>query len=440
MATDAPESLATSTIFFLYETALAVGFVFFIPYALFRMVRTPAVRAGIGQRLSLRCGTQMPETGSRPIWIQAVSLGEVKSVTPLVRKINERSTCPVLLTTTTETGSRTARETLGDRNAIAYFPLDFSVIVKRTLNHVRPRAVVLFETEIWPNFIRAAHSLDIPITIVNGRISEKSFRSYRLIPGVFKNALSRVTFAGMQSAADAERALALGARPETVRVYGNIKFDSVPAVPSSERVERLREELMLEDGAPLIVAGSTHKGEEEAVLAAYRKVLSRFPRTRLLIAPRHPERFDGVESVIRAAGFDVRRRSGLRGKLMTDSAPVILLDTIGELACVYALASLAFVGGSLVKVGGHNIIEPASLGRPVLFGPHMHHFEDVKQSFLSEGAAVKVNDEHELCAAIMKLIEEPSYCRRLGEAAKRVVEAHRGATERYFSAIERYLW
>ncbi len=239
----------------------------------------------------------------------------------------------------------------------------------------------------------------------------------------------------MQSRRDAERAIALGARPEVVKVCGNMKFDAAPTPPSAEEIEALRLELMLEKDAPLIVAGSTHEGEETAILEVYREVLSKIPRARLLLAPRHPERFDAVEELIRSMGFEVWRRSRSGG---ADSRAVILLDTIGELARVYALASAGFVGGSLVGIGGHNIIEPAALGKPVLFGPFMHHFEDVRDAFLSESAAVCVKDGKELLHAILSLLENPSRAESLGEAARHVVETNRGATDRYFHALQKY--
>ncbi len=432
------ESVADSAAFLAYDVAFALASGIFVPYALLRMLGTSSFRAGIAQRLSLRASPQNGQFDADPLWVQAVSLGEVKSVAPLVRKINESRARPVLLTTTTETGFRVAAELLEAKNAVAFFPLDFSLIVKRVLTRVRPHAVVLFETEIWPNFIRTSSRLGIPICIVNGRISEKSFRSYRLIPKIFKSAFQRISFAGMQSPRDAERAIALGVNPETVKVCGSMKFDAMPAPPTPEQIENMRKELTLADDAPLIVAGSTHEGEEKAVLSAYRRILGRVPTARLLIAPRHPERFDSVEALTRDEGFAIRRRSK-RGQNGGITNPVILLDTIGELARVYALASVSFVGGSLANIGGHNIIEPASLGIPVLFGPHMYHFEDVKEVFLSESAAICVGNETELFGAILSVLEEPSQAKALGNAAQRVVDANRGATDRYFQALQRYL-
>jgi len=438
---DKPQhSISTSAAFLAYETALAVGFIaLFTPYALLRMIRTTAYRAGLAERLSLRPETQERNRGANPVWIQAVSMGEVKSVAPLVRRINAGAERSVLLTSTTETGFRVANEMFGTDNAISYFPIDFTPIVKRRLSRIRPRVIVLFETEIWPNFIRAATSMQIPVSIVNGRISEKSFRHYRLIPRIFRNVFSMIDYAGMQSSRDADRAVALGARPEIVCTCGNMKFDAAPAPPTPRETEDLRRQLMLGQNDILIVAGSTHEGEELSVINAYKAVLPRFQCARLLVAPRHPERFDEVESLIRKAGLKVWRRSRRDVRTESNSGSVILLDTIGELASVYGLASLTFVGGSLTKVGGHNIIEPAALGKPLLFGPHMHHFEDVKDAFLSRNAAICVNDEKELILAVSNLLEKPSEAKALGEAGRRVVEENRGATDRYFEALKRYL-
>jgi 3-deoxy-D-manno-octulosonic-acid transferase len=423
-----------------YEIISAALFTgLFAPYALLKMIGAPAFRMGIRQRLSLPSGMDAAEITPESVWIQAVSLGEVKSVAPLVHKISVDGATPVFLTSTTETGFRAAEQLSGKNVATAYFPLDFSPIVNRVLSRVRPRAIVLFETEIWPNLIRAASSLQIPISIVNGRISEKSRRYYAMLPWIFKHVLSKISFAGMQSQKDAERIIALGARPEAVDICGNVKFDSAPSTPPREDIERLRAALALEEDAPIIVAGSTHEGEETAVLNAYRKILAKFPRARLVLAPRHPERFDDAEAAIRRAGLSALRRSNPGAVGPSDLKPVALLDTIGELAYIYSLASVSFVGGSLAKIGGHNIIEPASMGKPVVFGPFMHHFEDVKEAFLSEGAAICVGDEDELHRVMQRLLEQPEEARALGEAAKRVVATNRGATDRYFEALKKYL-
>lgn len=433
------ESLYTSAAFVAYEVISAAAFtLLFTPYALFRMIGTPAFRAGLGQRLSLRTGMETAEIEPDPIWIQAVSLGEVKSVAPLVRKISEDAGQPVFLTSTTATGFYAAKKLLASQKANAYFPLDFSPIVKRMLSFVRPRAIVLFETEIWPNFIRTARSRGIPVSIVNGRISERSYRYYRAVPKIFKHVLSQISFAGMQSQMDAERVLALGARADAVQVCGNVKFDSAPPLPPTEKIEKLRAELQLGKDAAVIVAGSTHEGEEAVLLEAYKRILPKLGHARLVFAPRHPERFDAVESTIRSAGFPVLRKSKAETADGSDPNAVILLDTIGELAQVYALASVTFVGGSLAKVGGHNIIEPASIGKPVVFGPFMHHFEDVKEAFLSEKAAISVADEEQLYHTMLNLLENPQRARAMGEAAGRVVEANRGATDRYYQALRKF--
>jgi 3-deoxy-D-manno-octulosonic-acid transferase len=433
------ESFSTTAAFLVYDLAVSTAVVFFLaPFALLKMIRTPAYRSGIGQRLSLQTG-MAAKAEKAPVWIQAVSVGEVQSVAPLVEDLNSRTNLPVYLTTTTETGRRMADKLQGTINGTGYFPLDLGSIARRALSRVRPRLVVLFETEIWPNFIRAASSLRIPVAIINGRISEKSFRHYQLVPRIFGNAFSLVTYAGMQSHRDAERVLALGVKPEAVDVCGNMKFDSSPAPPSPDEIEELRAVLGLNQDSPLVVAGSTHEGEETAVIRAYQRVLRQSPQARLLIAPRHPERFDSVEASIRSAGLSVLRRSTCGSEAPSGTEAVILLDTIGELARVYALAYVAFVGGSLANIGGHNIVEPASMGKPVLFGPHMHHFEDIKDAFLSESAALCVNNEDELFRALSRLLDKPAVAESLGKAAMRVVEANRGATERYFAAIQEIL-
>jgi 3-deoxy-D-manno-octulosonic-acid transferase len=437
MREHSPELTTPAVSFKAYTLALGAGLLIFSPYALLRMIRTPAYRAGIAQRLSLHIAAPQNARNGGPVWIQAVSMGEVNSVIPLVRRISSACKAGVFFTTTTQTGYSVARQKLGNHDTISYFPLDLGFIVKRVLGQVKPRVIILFETELWPNLIRTATALRTPVLLINGRLSQRSFRFYRLMSRTFAEAISRISFAGMQSRADADRILALGARTEAVSVCGNVKFDLVPPTVSLQETAELRRALALGD-APVIVAGSTHEGEERVLLAAYRELRGKLPNVRLLLAPRHPERFDSVEAMARDFGFAVHRRSR-PGAETSNPDTVVLLDTIGELARMYSLASVAFVGGSLAKIGGHNIIEPASMRKAVLFGPHMHHFEDVKEAFLSEGAAICVGNERDLLATLAHLLEEPVEARRLGEAARKVVEANQGATDRYFRAIEKYL-
>ncbi len=434
------ESFFASAAFATYEIGFGAAVFLFAPYALFKMISTPAYRAGLAQRFSFSIGHDSQCGGASPVLIQAVSLGEVKSVAPLLHLISERTSHCVHVTTTTQTGQRVARELLSPANSVSYFPLDFTWTTRRVLEQIRPRAIVLFETEIWPNFIRSASRKNIPVLIVNGRISERSFRYYRLFPWIFRRTLARINRIGMQTGADAERVVALGADPRVVQVCGNMKFDSVSEPPSGEQVEEIRQALSLPKEAILIVGGSTHEGEEAALLKAFQRLRARNPDIYLLLAPRHPERFDDVETLIRNEGFEVVRRSKHLGSRRSPCAgAVFLLDTIGELVQVYPLASIAFVGGSLVDVGGHNIIEPASLGRPVLFGPHMQNFKNIKEHFLSEHAALCVNSAEELYRCMHMLLEQPEEAAALGEAARKVVERNRGATMRYFELLRDFL-
>lgn len=434
------DPLGTSAAFAVYELAFAAGALAFAPYALVKMLYTPAYRAGLSQRLSLKIVGRAENGAASPVWIQTVSVGEVKSAAPLVRALLQGADCAVRLSTTTFTGQRVARELFPDAVEVGYFPLDFRWVARRVLSRIQPQVVVLFETELWPNFIRTADASKIPVVIVNGRISEASFRYYRMLPWIFRATLSRVSHMGMQSAADAERIIALGANPDAVTVCGNMKFDAVGEAPSRERIEDIRRELLLPHGAPLIVGGSTHEGEEKALLKSLSRIQARRPEVRLLIAPRHPERFEEVERLIRDEGFDVLRRSKPSSPAASPGPKtVILLDTIGELAQVYALASIAFVGGSLADVGGHNIIEPASMGKPVVFGPHMQNFKDVKDAFLLRQAALCIGSEEELHEEVEALLGHHDRARQLGDAARKVVESNRGATLRYLQIVISFL-
>jgi 3-deoxy-D-manno-octulosonic-acid transferase len=440
MMDDKQGSTLTFAAFTAYQAAFFTGALFFAPYALVKMLNTPAYRAGLSQRLSLKIVPNKRGDACRPVWIQAVSLGEVKSVAPLIRKIAEKTDCPIRLTTTTETGHQMARELFSSTAGISYFPLDFRWATNRILSRIRPRVLVLFETEIWPNLIKTAVALGIPVVVVNGRISESSSRWYRLLGPIFHYSFSHISRLGMQSASDAERAVALGAEPGAVSVCGNMKFDAVADPPSADRVEQARRTFLLPKNAPLIVGGSTHEGEEKALLHVLKRIQAVRPEVRLLLAPRHPERFDDVEAFIHLEGFKVLRRSNCAGLAHApDPHTVILLDTIGELAQTYSLSSVSFVGGSLTNVGGHNIIEPASLGKPVVFGPYMHHFKDIKEVFLAEQAAVCVASEEELYHQITRILKSPTKANELATAALRVVKNNRGATNRYFALLKDFL-
>ena len=419
----------------LYRVGLAAFLATQAPRLLVRYVRAGRYREGLAQRLgrALPALPQAPD-GRGPIWIHAVSVGEAAAARPLVARLRAaRADLPVVLSTVTDTGQAVARSLLPEIPTF-YFPFDFAGPVARSLAHVRPRLVVLMETELWPTFLLACRRRRIPILLANGRVSRRSFARYTRVRRLLAPALTGIASFCMQSREDAQRITALGADPGRVAVLGNVKYDLDPGQPAR------RADFELPDGVPLLIAGSTHRGEEEAVLRAYALAREATPGLRLLLAPRHPERAPEVEALVRRAGHACRLRSALRESAApAGEAPVIVLDTVGELLGLYALATVAFVGGSLVAWGGHNPLEPAVWGRPVLFGPHMGNFQAMAEAFLARGAAVQVPDAAALGATVRALLADARRREMLGRAAAGVLAEHRGATQGIVRAIEALL-
>jgi 3-deoxy-D-manno-octulosonic-acid transferase len=424
----------------LYTVGLLAAFLAMTPRLLWRYGRGGAFRAGIGQRR----GRYAPEDlaglrGRRPFWLHAVSVGEVLAVSELLAALRERRPDrPVLVSTVTETGQALAAERLAAAHARIYFPFDLPGCVRRAVGTIQPRLVLLAETELWPNFLRACRDRLIPVVLVNGRISPRSFPRYRLARPFLRRVLGDLTLCLMQTDADAERLRSLGAPADRVRVTGNLKYD-LRAVPVSAAERRAwLTSLGIPEGAEVLLAGSTHRGEEEAAVAALSALRQAYPEARLILAPRHPERLAEAEAAAGAAGFASGRWSS-RPFAPSFRPPVIVVDTVGELARLYALGTVVFVGGSLAPVGGHNILEPAQHGCPILFGPYMANFSEMANAFLAEGAAVQVPDASGLAAHVLALARNPTGAKRLGEAAAALLERHRGATARTVAALEALL-
>ena len=334
-----------------------------------------------------------------------------------------------------------ARRSVQGVDAFFYFPFDFAFIVSRTLDIVKPRAFVMMETEIWPNLLRLCRTRGVKTVVVNGRISSRSYPRYRLIRPFFRRVLADVDRFCMQSEESARRLIDLGADPGRVTVTGSLKFDSLD-IPTPMSHGKPRERVLrffrVAPNRVVLVAGSTVKGEEAAVLQAFARVRSAAPGALAILAPRHPERFGEVERIARDAGFSTARRSDLP----IDAEPrvdVVVLDTLGELAQLYQLATAVFVGGSLADHGGHNILEPAIFGKPIVFGPHMQNFKEIAETFLANGAAVRVESNRELEQALAELVTDPVRRARLGAAARALVEANRGAKDKTMAVLSELL-
>lgn len=395
------------------------------PSVLWQLLLRGKYRRGVGERFG---GVAPWEGAARPLWLHAVSVGEVMAAAPLARLLVARyPKVPLLASTTTETGRAVAEQRIPAARFV-FFPLDFGWSVRRALSRLRPRVVLLTETELWPNFLAACAADGIPAVVINGRISPRSFPRYRLIRPWFRLVLQHVRLFCMQSAADAERILALGAPAERVAVTGNLKYD-LPALDQAVDRDAIRGGLALPADCRLVVAGSIHRGEDELVIEAYKAAASSRRDLCLLLAPRHPERLEEVERAATRAGVACVRRSRLPGEAPRPGG-TILLDTMGELARLYAVASVVFIGGSLIPHGGQNILEPAAYGRPVLHGPHMGNFAEMRDLFRAARAAVEVADGRSLAEALQTLLDDPAEADRMGQAGRTIVEAQRGATQR----------
>ncbi len=415
----------------LYSGLFYLAVPFILARLSWRSIKAPAYR----QRWAERFGLYSVPEDSGGIWVHAVSVGEAEAAFPLIRLLAERHpTFPVLVTTTTPTGSARVRAVLGGSVQHVYLPYDLPGGVERFLAHFRPQLAVVMETEIWPNLFRACAARRIPLAIVNARLSERSARGYGRLPGLTRDCLSSVGLIAAQTQADADRFIQIGAKPETVCVAGNIKFDLNQPEGWAEDAAQLR--LHLFGGRPVLIAGSTHEGEDLPVLVAFAAARQQFRDLALVIAPRHPERFNAVEALCGAQGFRVARRS--QGAPLGD-ADVFLLDTLGELKQFYAVSDLAFVGGSLVPVGGHNMLEPASAGVPVLFGPHLFNFLEVSRSLLEAGGGIKIQDGRELGQAVIELLAAPHRRAQIGSQARQFVEQGRGALQRVADRLESLL-
>jgi len=374
----------------------------------------------------------------RPIWVHAVSVGEAISLKTLVSE--SRKAYPqkkLVISTITATGNKVARALVKPGDFLTYLPLDFSFITGPVLKRVNPCLFIIAETEIWPNLISSLYKQKIPIVTVNGRISDSSYAGYRLIKLFIRPILNRVTRFCVQSATDALRLEELGVDKEKIHTTGNVKFDMNLVVLAGLNPLDYRRKLWLGLEDKLLVCGSTHAGEEEQLIKVYKELLLNFPKLKLLIAPRHPERSKDTAEAVAKNGFMPIFISGISAACPTCvSAPVFILDVIGELLNFYASADIVFVGGSLVKTGGHNILEPAGLKKPVIFGPYMFNFRDITAMFLQNKAGIMVRDAAQLKVKIRELLENSLLAKGLGERAYELISKNSGATMRDIGIIK----
>ncbi len=449
--------------YFIYSLLMGLAALLLVPYWIVEGMRHGKYFSNLGERLGFSFPglAKLAAHSTGAIWIHAVSVGEALSSITLARRLREAyPKRPLIISTTTKTGQELVRERMPFADAIIYFPLDWAFCVRRALGAVRPSVVLVLETEIWPNFLREAGRRKIPLLFVSGRISDRSFARYQSYLGVFafflrpflRNALSNASAFLMQSEKDAERVRVLGAPAERVRVSGNLKYDlELPApTPLSSW---LATEIKRSGRSPIIVAGSVVATEEPHALIAFGTLQGEYPKALLVLAPRKPECFDEAAELIDESHRKFIRRSRLPipgpaqphaiqssdHSTIPDDVTVLLLDSIGELASLYGLADGAFVGGSLVSAGGHNILEPAAFGKIPVFGPSMENFAEIAARFVAAGAAVQVESPEDVGVAWIELFRDPPRMKEMGATARRLVEDSRGATDRAMAELAKQM-
>jgi 3-deoxy-D-manno-octulosonic-acid transferase len=427
--------------YFLYSAVTAIAMVLLAPYFALQGLRRGKYLENFRERMGY-----LPDALARnvvprtSIWVHAVSVGEVLAAKPLIDGLKKRfPTRPIFLSTTTATGQRLARERISAVDGVFYFPFDWPAPIRRAFEKIQPAMVVILETEIWPNFMREAERARVPVVFVNGRISERSIRRFRrfqrFVAGFFRHVLRGAGLFLAQSAQDAERLKEMGAPEEKIEVTGNLKYDLEPPAQSVFG-EWLTKQIAAQERWPVFVAGSVVAGEEEAVLAAYDIVQRQWRRALLVLAPRKPERFEAAAAVAEQAGWKVVRRSVIdMNAPLDENCDIVILDSIGELAGLYAVGDAVFVGGSLVPSGGHNILEPAWFCKVPAFGPSMENFREIAARFSSAGAAIQVAGGEKLGKTWAELISDSARREKMGQKARSLVEANRGATARSVERI-----
>lgn len=422
--------------YLLYDLALCAYFLAHLPGIACRAVRR---RKPVG-RIRDRFGRLPPEVNPerrRSIWIHAVSVGEALAAKPLVAHLRDAWPAHrLLVSTTTATGQHVARRLGPAVDAVFYAPLDLTPFVARALDRIAPDLLVLIDTEIWPNLLRACRRRGVRTVLVNGRLSDRSYRRYRLVRPFMRRVIGGLDRVCAQTGEWGARFVDLGASPDRVTVTGSLKFDAAGDAAGAQPHEgdRVLRRFAFAAGRPVIIAASTLRGEEEPILRAFARLRRSAPDAVLIIAPRHPERFEEVRRIAAGQGFAAVRRTELApgGR---PAAEVTVLDTIGELAGLFRLATVVFMGGSLVAAGGHNILEPAAFGKAIVFGPHMENFAEIANLFAARGGAWRLRSRRELGAALETLLAEPERRARLGAAARALVEENRGARRRTLAVM-----
>ncbi len=421
-----------------YNILLSVAALFLVPYYLLKILVTGKYRKSIGPKFGfIPSGVTDAMKGRPRIWMHAVSVGEVTAAAPVISSLREElpDAC-IVLSTSTETGQEMARGMVADATAIFYYPLDIPLVVRRVMDRVKPDIFVPVETEVWPNFIRLCRKRGIRVAMVNGRISPRSFRKYRLTRFFWKDIFNMIDKIGAISPIDEVRLKHLGVYASKVHLMGNAKYDGLAAKSSPLLRDEIGAVLNIAAGSRVLVAGSTHGGEEEVVLDVYRRLRDSYPDLLLVLVPRHIERTEEIQTLIRSKGFaPAITMTEIREGRKRGSEPIIVIDVIGELFKVYSLATVIFCGGSLVPKGGQNILEAAAWGKVVLYGPSMEDFSQEKEALERVGAGITVANTDAFLREVDMLMADPDILRDRGEAGRRMVHANMGASRRYAGMV-----
>jgi 3-deoxy-D-manno-octulosonic-acid transferase len=422
-------------VYLLYDILLLLGMTVLIPWYLIRGIARGKMRQGLRERLGFISPSALEAIkGRRVIWIHAVSVGETRAAIPLIREL--RRTYPdaaLVLSNVTETGREIA-ESISEIDVCFFFPVDFSLTVARALDSLKPKLVLIVETELWPQFVRKCYTRSIPVMLVNGRISDRSFPRYKKAGALLRPVLGQISTFCMQSEQDASRIETLGAAPERIHVSGNVKFDQGDISPEAIDMCALRSRFALQTHGKVWVAGSTHQGEDEVVIRVHRNLLQIFPDLTLVLVPRHPHRCRQIGDLLSHENLEWRLRSNEEGNHLK-AGGVLLVDTLGEMLDLYSIADVVFVGGSLVPVGGHNILEASMVNKPVLFGPHMHNFKEIARHISAAQGFGEIADEAELEQMLTDLLQNLSTGKTAGLKGAAVLQRHAGATAHTLAQI-----
>lgn len=425
--------------YILYNCLSTLVFIIGLPFLPLLLLKE-RFRNGLCQRLGFY-SRKVSDTvvGSRPIWIHAASVGEVSAASELAHELKEQLPGKkIIISTFTDTGNKMARQ-IRAVDSVLFLPLDQLWIVRRALSKLDPAILIILETEIWPNLLREAYKRGIPTLLLSGRLSAGAFRRYSLFGMFFRRVLGCFSAMGMQSEVDARRIISLGADTHRVSVIGNLKHArSIHRENGAGQMVNEDAEIRHRRDKRLLVVGSSHKGEEEILVDVYLTLKGRFPSLQMVLAPRHPQRFAEVEKLLQARGVEYEKKSQANGHLNI-AKEVMLLDTVGDLQDFYAIGDVAFVGGSLIDAGGHNLLEPARCRKPILFGPHMANFASLAAEMKQRGAGIEVAGAEDLARELISLLDDPERCQTLGEMAYQVATEDRGVMQRSLALARRYL-